>query len=381
MQNKVLILASVASMIDQFNMNNIEILKRLGYEVHVACNFNEGNTCSVDRIKRLKEKLKFMNVSFFQIDFTRSVFNIRQDIIAYQQVKKIVMFNQYKFIHCHSPIGGVIGRMVCKNLNTECIYTAHGFHFYKGAPLKNWILFYPIEKYLSKYTDVLITITTEDFIRAKTKMKMKKVVYIPGVGVDIDRIGFLTQNKKELLENNLDKADIILLSVGELNRNKNHEVVIRSIKKLNNNKIHYLIAGTGVLGDYLHKLIIELGLENQVHILGFRNDIIEIMSIADIYIHPSFREGLSLSIMEAMASGLPCIVGNIRGNKDLIDESKGGFLISVSSEDEIIDRINKLCHDKNLIRKMGEYNKIKIKSFCTDEINKKLEEIYVSMRY
>ena len=149
-KEKALILASVASMIDQFNMSNIDILLSLGYEVHVACNFEQGNTCTKDKINQLKNKLEELNVKYYQIDFTRSVYNIFQDIKAYKQVKKIMVENKYKFIHCHSPIGGVIGRLVCKNTKTKCIYTAHGFHFYKGAPLLNWLIYYPIEKWLSR---------------------------------------------------------------------------------------------------------------------------------------------------------------------------------------------------------------------------------------
>ena len=187
MKDKVLILASVASMIDQFNMSNIDILISLGYEVHVACNFEKGSTCSQEKIVQLKKKLGEIEVKYYQIDFTRSVFNILQDVKAYRQVKRIMVENSYKFIHCHSPIGGVIGRLACKSTHTRCIYTAHGFHFYKGAPIKNWIVFYPIEKWLSKYTDVLITISKEDYNRAKNKFKMKQLEYIPGVGVDIEK--------------------------------------------------------------------------------------------------------------------------------------------------------------------------------------------------
>lgn len=133
MKEKVLVLASVASMIDQFNMPNIELLLSMGYEVHVACNFERGSTCSEEKILMLKNKLTEMNVKFYQIDFTRSVFNLIQDYKSYKQVKKIMTENHYKFIHCHSPIGGVVGRVACKVTKTKCIYTAHGFHFYKGA--------------------------------------------------------------------------------------------------------------------------------------------------------------------------------------------------------------------------------------------------------
>ena len=171
---KVLMLASVASMIDQFNMQNISLLQEQGYEVHVAANFEQGSTSSKERVEQFKKELKEKNVLYFQIDFSRNVSNIPQNIKAYKQIKKLLVNNKYEFIHCHSPIGGVCGRLAAKVTNTKVIYTAHGFHFYKGAPKFNWMIYYPIEKVLSYITDVLITINKEDYELAKKKDESKK---------------------------------------------------------------------------------------------------------------------------------------------------------------------------------------------------------------
>ena len=198
MQKRVLLLASVASMIDQFNMDNIKILQQLGYQVDVACNFLEGNTCSNEKIQNLKEKLNLLSVNYYQIDFTRNVTNIKRDIIAYQQLKKVISENKYNFIHCHSPIGGAIGRIIAYVAKTKVIYTAHGFHFYSGAPIKNWMIYYPIEKALSHYTDILITITLEDYDRARKKLRAKKTRYIPGLGVDTKKFQRSDSIRKEV---------------------------------------------------------------------------------------------------------------------------------------------------------------------------------------
>ena len=196
MKEKVLILASVASMIDQFNIPNIKLLQNIGYEVHVACNFEKGSSCSFEKIEILKELLKKLNVKCYQINFERNILKIGNNLKAYKEVKNILTENKYKFLHCHSPIGGVIGRIAGYKTQTKVIYTAHGFHFFKGAPLINWLLYYPIEKYLSKYTDILITINQEDYKRART-FSAKKVEYIPGVGIDIEKIKNIKVNKKE----------------------------------------------------------------------------------------------------------------------------------------------------------------------------------------
>ena len=333
-KEKVLILASVASMIDQFNMSNIDILLSLGYEVHVACNFEQGSTCTEEKINQLKNRLEELDVKYYQIDFTRSVYNIFQDIKAYKQVKKLMIENKYKFIHCHSPIGGVVGRLICKNTKTKCIYTAHGFHFFKGAPLLNWLIYYPIEKWLSRYTDILITINNEDYNRAKNKFKMKVIKYVPGVGVDTEKFllhNFDREGYREKL--GLKENDFMILSVGELNVNKNHEIVLKAIAKLNNPNIKYIIVGQGNLKQHILDLAQNLSIENQLQLLGFRNDIPELDNCADLFIFPSKREGLGLAAIEGMASGLPLLSSNIHGINDYSINGKTGF--SYSPEDYI----------------------------------------------
>lgn len=376
MKEKVLILASVASMIDQFNIPNINLLQSLDYDVHVACNFEKGSTCSLDKIMELKKKLDLMNVKIYQIDFTRSVFDIKQDIIAYRQVKKIMVDNKYKFIHCHSPIGGVVGRLACKFTKTKCIYTAHGFHFYKGAPFKNWMIFYPIEKWLSRYTNVLITINQEDFERAKKKLKVKHIVYVPGIGINLKKFQFENLNQNTFRkEFGLMDDDIMLISVGELNVNKNHQIVIKALGEIKNPRIHYIVAGQGNRKQDLLNLAKEYKMEDRLHLLGFRNDIAKLYKESDIFIHPSFREGLSVAVMEAMACGLPCIVSNIRGNKDLIDK-EGGFLFELTKLSTLRHAIEELVKNKNLREKYGNYNEIKINSFSIDKIQKMMKDIY-----
>lgn len=376
-KEKVLILASVASMIDQFNIPNIDILVSLGYEVHVACNFEQGNTCSKDKINQLKNKLEKLNIKYYQIDFTRSVYNLLQDIKSYNQVKKIMIENKYKFIHCHSPIGGVIGRLVSKKTKTKCIYTAHGFHFYKGAPIQNWIIFYPIEKWLSKYTDILITINKEDYKRAKNKFKMKVIRYVPGVGVDTEK--FLIQNfdrqkyrKKLGYSNN----DFIILSVGELNKNKNHEIVLKAIAQLKNSKIKYMIAGNGELKEKLLNTAESLGIRNQFQLLGFRKDIPELLNSSDLYILPSLREGLNVSLMEAMSANLPVIASDIRGNVDLIKHKTNGFLFNPSDCNLLSLKINTIYTNTQLSEKISIENHKIIQKFDSKKINQIMIDIY-----
>lgn len=375
--DKVLILASVASMIDQFNIPNIELLKNMGYEVHVACNFKKGNSCPVDKVNELTMKLNELNVKYFQIDFDRNVFNVIQNIKAYKQTYILLKKNRYKFIHCHTPIGGVCGRIAAHRTKTKVIYTAHGFHFFKGAPLLNWLIYYPVELLLSRYTDVLININQEDYNRARKYFKAKKIEYIPGVGVNVNKFKETRVNRTEKRrEIGVPEDAILLVSVGELNKNKNHETVIRAIAKLNNPNIYYLICGVGKLENKLHALVKDLGLEKQVKLIGYRTDIAEICKASDIFCFPSYREGLSVALMEAMAVGLPIVCSNIRGNVDLIKSGKGGFLVNPNDIDGYAEAISKLIKNKELCIEFGKYNIEAVKKYNLDVITDAMKKIY-----
>lgn len=377
---KALIFASVASMIDQFNMNNISILENLGYKVEVACNFQFGSTTSKERVTEFRKELENRGIKTHQISVPRKIAAIREMIDAYKKTKYLVAKNKYDIVHCHSPIGGVIARLACKKSRkngTKVIYTAHGFHFFKGAPLKNWILFFPIEIFLSRYTDVLITINKEDYSRAKKLFKQVRVEYVPGVGIDTQKFSKVDIDKsakreKLCIPNNA----FLILSVGELNKNKNHETVIRAIYKLDNPNVYYIICGQGGLEEKLKKLIIDLGLEKQVKLLGYRGDIAEISKASDIFIFPSLREGLSVALMEAMALELPVICSNIRGNIDLINEGKGGYLVDAKSVDEYATALQKLVKDSYKRNNMSKYNKQIISNFNIENVNKYIFNIY-----
>lgn len=360
MKKKAMIIATIYSFVSHFEKNDIKILQELGYEVIVASNF-EG----------YKGELEELNVEKLDIPFTRSPISFN-NIRAFSRLNEYLKENKVDLIHCHTPVGGVAGRIIGRwNKVPKIVYTAHGFHFFDGAPKLNWIIYYPIEKLLSKFTDVLITINKEDYERAKT-FYAKKVEYIPGVGIDVEKIQNIKvdreQKRKEL---GLSLENIVLLSVGELNDNKNHITPIRALAKLNNKNIKYLIAGKGPLESYLKEEIKKLGLENQVKLLGYRNDIYELNKISDIFVFPSKREGLSVALMEAMVCQLLIACSNIRGNRDLIEKYKNGILLENKIESYIEGL---LLLNKNLEKKYDKKSSFgKISSI---EVENMLVRIY-----
>ena len=384
---RALFVTTTASMIDQFNRGNIATLQKLGYEVHVACNLNAGNTTSDKSTRNFVKDMQDMGVQVFDYPFTRSPFaygkNLRLSLKLRKQIKKY----RYMLIHCHTPVGGVVARIaaafVLKKWGGRVIYTAHGFHFYRGAPLKNWLLFYPIEREMSWLTDTLITINSEDYSRVKDNFHAKEIVYVPGVGVNTDIFsdkGVTWQLKRELRRLKLSAAcsmkKTVLLSVGELNDNKNHIVVIEALGRIKNPDIQYYIAGIGKNKEMLEQRIYELGLKEQVFLLGYREDISDLMRLSDVFILPSKREGLNVSLMEAMSSGLPCIVSDIRGNRDLIKEHKGGCLVAPNNIEAWEIAIGYIWQKQDKWSSLGEWNKERMKNFSLRKVQKQMERIY-----
>lgn len=376
---KALMLASVASMIEQFNMKNIELLKNIGYEVDVITNFEHGSTMPQEKVDALKECLKSDGVEPIHVPIPRRIFDISGIINSYRLVKKECEEKEYKLLHCQSPIGGVIARLAVrkmrKKVGAKVIYTAHGFHFCKGAPLKNWLIFFPIEWFCSFFTDTLITINKEDYAFAQKYMHAKQVRYVPGVGIDTEKIhNTLFDRESKRKELGVQDDETVILSVGELNDNKNHETVIRALSKLKDKNIAYIICGRGNKEHYLKELSDELGVN--LILSGYRSDIIEVYKSCDIFVFPSKREGLSVALMEAMASGLPLVCSCIRGNTDLVKDSENGFLCKATDVDEFAERIENLLINEDLRFEMGLKSKDVIKDFDLKKVSEKMCTVY-----
>ncbi len=376
---KFLMVATVPSMIGQFNMDNLHILLKLGYEVHVACNFTDTSVWTPERIRLFKQQLSELGIKYIQVEFARTPYDIAKLIKGYKELRTLIIREQYAGIHCHTPVAGMITRLAAHGTKSKVIYTAHGFHFYKGAPLKNWLIYYPVEKMCSYMTDVLLTINKEDFALAKSKMKAKRVLYVPGVGVDTEKFDSDQVHKSIKGELGIPNGATMILSIGELNENKNHESVIRALAEIGqtvSTNIYYVIVGKGVLEEKLKRTAAESGLEEQIILTGFRTDVIDFYHSADIFVFPSYREGLSVALMEAMASGLPIAASHIRGNCDLID-LQGGNLFNPHDVSDIQKKVLDLLSLPDVeLKKMGTHNKEKIKNFSRNVVQKTMTEIY-----
>lgn len=342
---------------------------------------SEGNIVDIatnEQNSPVSECYREWGCKVYPISCTRSPIN-KGSVSAIKELKKIVQNGKYDVVHCHTPIAAMCTRMACRKLRKQgvkVVYTAHGFHFFKGAPLKNWMIYYAIEKLCSRYTDILITINKEDFALARKKMKASSVLYVPGVGIDITKFADVVVDRTEYRNKiGIPEEAFLVLSVGELNANKNHEVVIRALAQLNNANVHYALVGKGGLKDKLASVANEMGVSQNVHFLGFRSDVACVYKVADCFIHPSKREGLPVAIMEAMSSGVPVICSNIRGNTDLIEDKVNGIVVD-STPEAVASAILDIISDVQSRDKYIENSKEKIKEFDMCAVCKTMKEIY-----
>lgn len=340
-----------------FFVEHIKMLYREGHTVEIAC---------AEGTKPLSNVYKQLGCKVHLIPFSRSPLSI-SNIKAYSRLKQLVETEHYDIVHTHTPNASMIARLACRGVRkqgTKVIYTAHGFHFFKGAPLKNWLMYYPVEKFCAKYTDVLITINQEDYAFAQKNIHASKVCYVPGVGIDLQKIRDVQCNRDEVRDSiGVPRDCFLLLSIGELNCNKNHQVVLHALACLKNKKIHYAIAGVGKQHDFLVNLAKKLGIDKQIHLLGYRTDALKLYKAADIFVFPSFREGLSVSLMEAMANGLPIICSQIRGNVDLVKNGEGGFLFNPSDISSLNVALENLIESSDTQKRFGKMNKVAIEKF------------------
>lgn len=340
MSQKVLFCATVVSHLKAFHLPYLQWFKEEGWEVHAATNGEE----AVPYVDKQ-----------FNISIQRSPFKW-DNIRAYRELKRIIDSNEYDIIHCHTPMGAVLTRLAARGARrkgTTVIYTAHGFHFFKGASLVNWLIYYPVEKWLSRYTDCLITMNQEDYDRVqKRKFSAKRIAYVHGVGVDFNKYKPVSSEEKKRLrvEYGIEDNRFVLVYAAELTKRKNQSLLIEVVKSLKDRlpNIQLLLAGKGELESHYRSLVHNMNLEGYVTFLGHRTDMNRIYALSDLAVSSSRQEGLPVNVMEAIASGLPVVATKVRGNRDLVTEGVHGLLVELGDSEAFAESIWKLYEDQIL---------------------------------
>lgn len=368
---KILILTTVSGFVYKFEMENVKILQEKGYEVHYAANENLPRYLFDERMKQKS------GIIFHNICIEKSPLKYRENVKALNQIMDIIWREQIQVLHCHTPLGGVLGRMAGKRcekqgLLLKIIYTAHGFHFYQGAPQLTAAIYHMVETYFAKYTDVLITINREDYENAR-KFQLRpggNVYLIPGIGLDMEQYVPATEKQHQSCRKKLGIAEnqLFLLSVGEVNKNKNHRVVIESLKQLREqgweiNHFKYGICGDGTERKHLEQLVCNYQLEEWITFYDYQKDVRPFLWAADVFIFPSRREGLGMAALEALSAGVPVIAADNRGTREYMQHGKNGFVCKWNDRDSYIQYIEN-------IQQMSLEERKKMESFCRKSVEK-----------
>lgn len=367
---KVLYVTTLSKTIGAFLVPHITALLDEGYTVDCACH--------IDEDRELSKELLDRDVKFFDIPFNRNPLSL-SNIKAFKELMKIQEVNNYDIVHVHTPIASIYGRLLKLRFpKLKTIYTAHGFHFYDGAPFINWVIYYPIEKFMSIYTDDLITMNKEDYNRAKN-FNAKNVHLINGVGIDLDYYNYEFYDKEnERNKLNIKNDEFVVLMIAEANKNKNIHQVINAVEEIkkNNIEIKVLVAGDGVMLDELKQDIKNRNLQDNIDMLGYRKDIPELISCCDLGILTSYREGLPRNIMELMAFGKPVIGTNIRGIRDLVKDNYNGYLVEVGDYNKVALIIEDLYINREKLDKFSINCFNFIKNYSLNKVIEDLIKIY-----
>jgi len=367
---KILFVATMGIHFQYFYLPYFDFFKKSGWTVDTACSSSEKMTnCDnsyVITIDRSPIKLKNFN--------------------AYRQLKKIIESNNYDIIHCNTPVGGVLARMAARKVRkygTKVIYTAHGFHFYRGAPLFNWLVYYPVEYFLSRLTDCIITINEEDYTIANKHFEAGEIVHVHGVGYDNEKFFKPSRGKREELrrKNGYKHSDILLVYVAELNENKNQALLIKALKIIyeTNKNVKLLLIGPDGLSGENQKLSNKLGLDEAVEFLGERVDVEHLLPMCDIAVASSIREGLPVNIMEALACGVPVVAADNRGHRALIKNGENGYLTKLNNPDELAQRVLEIIEKEDIYQKLSSFACSSVSIYSKDSVLEEMKTVYGRM--
>lgn len=375
---KAAFVASIYGHFTGFHLPYMELLQKKGCEVHAYAQPGEG-----------RKRLEDMGVVCHDIPICRSPLRV-QNLRALSMLTDSFRKEQFRLVHVHTPVASFLGRMAAGRAEVPCtVYTAHGFHFFRGAPLMNWLLYYPLERWMARWTDVLITMNGEDWGRAYKFPVRQKVVYVPGVGIDLGVYGSrveLPPTARAQLRGKLglplqaqDQRAFLVLCIAELNANKNQKQLIEALGRLRDGQagnVHLLLAGVGPSESALLELAERLGVRERVHVLGYRRDIPDLLAASDAAALVSYREGLPRAVMEAMAAGKPVIGTDIRGIRDLVADGVTGMLVPVGDAEATAHALHQLCSNRELASAMGEAGVQRIVDYGLPAVIGEMDAIY-----
>lgn len=374
---KALILAPMGSVHRRFNKANIVALQTLGYQVELCANFENGEGPEIHNQKYVSE-CAMKGIKTHSIPFTRH--SLTGSLKCLPQLKTLLIKEEYDIVHTHTETGGLLLKLACgAKGKSKFAYTPHGMSFWKGSSLKSQLVYKPLERWICSVMDMNLGMNKEE-VAYLEEWNKRTATYVHGIGLDVKRMQQPIRSRTEVrTELGLTNGEKLIVSIGELDGNKNHITVIRALSRLGRKDFKYVVCGVGPNKDMLNSEANRLGLKDNVVLAGYRSDIPDILSATDIFIFPSFHEGMPVSALEAMACGLPVIASKIRGNVDIVRDGDNGYLFEPSDVETLTQKIFLLMDDEDLRITMGEKNKVLVQDFSFENVTYELKEVYSNL--
>ena len=373
---KILYVTTISGFLPQFELNDVKIIQEMGYEVHYASNFD--NPIYTFDEKELTEK----GIVLHHIDVMKSPLCINENIRAVKQLRNIIDTESINLIHCHNPMGAMTARYAAHTSKQKplVIYTAHGFHFYSGAPKLNWLLYYPAEKVAAHWTDAIIAINEEDYKRAQKEFRLKSegfVEQIHGVGIDKNRFSPKPEiGKLKRKEMGIPADAFHIVTAAELNDNKNQRVIIEALSMIKRDDVYYSICGKGPDKEKLEELIEKYKLSDRVRLLGYRTDMDEVLQTADVFAFPSKREGLGIAAVEALSCGVPLIASDNRGTREYAVHNMNAIVCKSDSVTDFVKAIDKVSTNTKFLQMLRTNSRRSAMRFSMEETEKIMRSVY-----
>jgi len=316
--------------------------------------------------------------NLFSVGWSRSIRKIVPQINAFLKIRNLMLQNQYKVVHTHTPIASLLTRIAAATISRErrpvVIYTAHGFHFHpNGNVFINAIYFY-IENLLSLVTDIVITINQTDYFASQKFpfMSRKLAVLLPGIGVDLEK--YKSQESLTTKFANVDRVFRFVVVAEFINRKRHTDIINAARICFPGYSFHIDFLGDGPLLKDMKNMVSKMGLESVCTFHGYSNNVKEIMLKSDTLLLASEQEGLPRCILEAMAMSIPVIASRIRGNTDLLDNS-AGILYSLGDYVALSQNMMSMMDNQFDVDAMVARARERVLSYSLDTVLKQYSEI------
>lgn len=374
---RVLVLSDSASLQDLNNRSNLNLLIDMNCEIHVGCNFVSGNTTSHERVDAFANELKAAGIVCLNIRFSGSKSPVSNQFTAEQEISRLILRHKYDLIHCLTLNALKCAGPAAEKYKIPVICTSYGLPVHKGVSPFTRMYYAPKLKRISKYADTFICCNNEDSAYAEKHMKAKKVLRIPGTGLDPYRFRAPTVSRTEMRElMEIPQNAVTLITVAPLTAKKNHAVVIKAINALRKLNIHYVICGGGEKAESLYELTSDLNLEDRIHFARNRDDIVNMVHACDIFCLPSKEEGVGTAALEAMEAGLPLVTSDVQAFRDFMENGVTGFMSRPKKVSGFISGIETLTEDKKMRLEIGMHNRSAVQDYYRENTEKIMRSVF-----